>query len=738
MKEYALLFLILTADLRAFAATYYISVNGDDAAAGTLTAPWATFKNAVSTVVKPGDTVLVRGGVYGTITPGVYAAHAVISFSRGCSFRGDAGNPLTIKAYPGETVVLDPGLSGHAYAVHFQPSISNLIQGIVIEGFVIQNAWESGIKLEDGPSHITIRGNVIKDTNGALNPTDGSDNNIGGIRSNVASYITIENNVIHGNYMREQPNNLNNSGIFIFSGTNHFTVRNNEIFNSYSGIFYKHSGNGPSLFENNLVHDMSGNGFWIATDDVTMKNNVVARANVAFNIHGEGGCTSCSSRNVIEHNTVADCGQAYMLNAYGSASLQGAVSTRIMNNIFYRSGGPEIWRYGINADFTANTPDLHAHDNNFFVSPLEFNYFGSGNSGNLGAVYSLNTFQALKSTFPASDFETRSFNSDPLFVNAVAGDYRLASGSPAAAAGTDGKDLGADLSLVGPGAGSPVPPSGGLARECDTARPEWLFCDDFESDRSASYFDPNNAGGDFSRTASVGTEGSQGMRGIFRPGQENSGSLKVSIGRNPLTTNSRRGTEDFREIYYRMYLRMQPGWQGNPAKLSRATMFTSSDWSQGMFAHLWQGTGNTLAVDPATCINASNQVACVGYNDLPDMVWLGSQSGTTPVFDTANAGQWQCVEHHVRLNDAGQSNGVSEYWINDRPEASRTGLNFVKSYAAYGINAVLFENFWNDGASPRVQERYFDNVVISTQRIGCGSAPAETPLPARPQRLRVR
>jgi hypothetical protein len=34
------------------------------------------------------------------------------------------------------------------------------------------------------------------------------------------------------------------------------------------------------------------------------------------------------------------------------------------------------------------------------------------------------------------------------------------------------------------------------------------------------------------------------------------------------------------------------------------------------------------------------------------------------------------------------------------------------------INAVFFENYWNAG-SPVQQERYFDNLVISTQSIPC-------------------
>jgi hypothetical protein len=36
----------------------------------------------------------------------------------------------------------------------------------------------------------------------------------------------------------------------------------------------------------------------------------------------------------------------------------------------------------------------------------------------------------------------------------------------------------------------------------------------------------------------------------------------------------------------------------------------------------------------------------------------------------------------------------------------------------YAINAVFFENYWNDG-SPREQERYFDDIVISTAPVGC-------------------
>ena len=72
----------------------------------------------------------------------------------------------------------------------------------------------------------------------------------------------------------------------------------------------------------------------------------------------------------------------------------------------------------------------------------------------------------------------------------------------------------------------------------------------------------------------------------------------------------------------------------------------------------------------------------------------------------------------VRLNEAGQADGVFRMWIDGQLEAERTGLNWVGSYDEYGINAVFVSNYWNDG-SPTQQERYLDNFVVSTERIGC-------------------
>ncbi|MHC4738395.1 MAG: LamG-like jellyroll fold domain-containing protein, partial [Planctomycetota bacterium] len=252
--------------------------------------------------------------------------------------------------------------------------------------------------------------------------------------------------------------------------------------------------------------------------------------------------------------------------------------------------------------------------------------------------------------------------------------------------------------------------------ECDnwqTLHPEWIFCDDFEDGtamvREGRYFEHDTDSGDFVITDAVGVDDSKGMRVIWQSSETGAGSFKLAFGRNPSSYMDKgiRNTEDFRDIYYRFYLKMQDGWQGNPRKLSRATIIAASDWSQAMVAHHWGSSGSYyLAVDPVSCVDASSQVICIGYNDVANFEWLGSQTGTTPIFDSNNDDLWHYIEVHVKLNDPGEANGIEECWIDGTLDARRDNLDFVTSYTDYAINAIFVENYW-DGGSPQLQERYF-------------------------------
>jgi len=68
---------------------------GDDAGPGTKRKPWCTINRALKKL-RPGDTLCLRGGTY---FENVY-----------CAVAGTKEKPITIRAYPGERVIIDGGI----------------------------------------------------------------------------------------------------------------------------------------------------------------------------------------------------------------------------------------------------------------------------------------------------------------------------------------------------------------------------------------------------------------------------------------------------------------------------------------------------------------------------------------------------------------------------------------------------------------------------------------------------
>ena len=260
-----------------------------------------------------------------------------------------------------------------------------------------------------------------------------------------------------------------------------------------------------------------------------------------------------------------------------------------------------------------------------------------------------------------------------------------------------------------------VTPAAVQPRQHDQAT---IFWDDFEQagDLHDRYFEYDDANGGFVRSPEAGYAGrGHGMKCQFEQGQVSAGSLKVAFGRNPVG-GKLRPHDTFGEIYWRVYVRQQAGWEGNPVKLARATCLAGSDWSQGLIAHVWAGEGDMLCIDPATGIRDNRKVTA-GYNDFDHLRWLGSIQGHTPLFSPTESGRWVCVESRVNINTPGQRDGAFLLWIDGHLEASRTDLDWHGTWDDYAIDAVFLENYWNQGAKKR-EARYFDDFVISTRPIG--------------------
>ncbi len=77
------------------AKVWYVATNGTITNSGTFDQPWSldTALRKPSSIVKPGDTLWLRGGTY----KGLFT----------CNLNGTAANPIWIMAFPGERPVLD-------------------------------------------------------------------------------------------------------------------------------------------------------------------------------------------------------------------------------------------------------------------------------------------------------------------------------------------------------------------------------------------------------------------------------------------------------------------------------------------------------------------------------------------------------------------------------------------------------------------------------------------------------
>jgi len=265
-----------------------------------------------------------------------------------------------------------------------------------------------------------------------------------------------------------------------------------------------------------------------------------------------------------------------------------------------------------------------------------------------------------------------------------------------------------------------------------------IWCDSFEDQELPSsgrvadnYFNyQDNTGGQrFGRSTNESFEGTYSFRHAWQAGEINPGWMYRTFGRNPLQSQSHSQT-DFREIYWRFYVKYPTGTTSFPEKVSRTIIYSSTNWAQAMIGHLWLVNHGSryLRIDPASGTDVAGNLVSTMYND-PNLRWLGGVNSQIPIA----VGVWQCHEAHIKLNSPGASDGVFELWLDGALAAGQSNLNWIGSYNAYGINSVMIESYWNGGA-PQATERYIDNLVIATGRIGC-AAPTVAVRPMPPTQL---
>lgn len=439
----SLLFLI--APPFALAADYYVSPTG--------TATWAECTNvntpcggktaAINAVA--GDTIYFRGGTYDPASDPVQEwidRPDSLKYERlpwNPQNSGTSGNPITFKAYPGETPVFIDNVYGGAFGAAYR-------DWIVWDGFngtIVDRPGQTiGLAAFWNANNCIIRNSNLT---GILK---GDSKNSGLIRADYSRYLIIENNVLH-----DMNDGVNAAGVFNFYSYD-MIVRNNDIYNNYLGIWDKDTEQNNQYYNNHIwggndsstrcmvgiqINDQAE---WIgAATDAKAYQNVIRNCDTGIYIY----TTPIENYNVSIHNNV-------IINNAGTARVgilasQWSRGAQVYDNIVY--GYPVPLRY-----YSPTATTINFSDNN--------NYFNSSNMA-WNIDYSTD-YSTLSLWTAATGFDTNSLTSNPLFVNAGGtnpSDYMLNSGSPAKSAGRNGKDIGAfpDGSLILIGVIKPSPPA---------------------------------------------------------------------------------------------------------------------------------------------------------------------------------------------------------------------------------------------------------------------------------------
>ncbi|MDD3927692.1 MAG: right-handed parallel beta-helix repeat-containing protein, partial [bacterium] len=127
----------LSATATLNAATYYVSVSGSDSTGtGTESNPWRTVRRGVSSLIAPGDTLMIRGGLYREL-------NQIYNFY----YSGTSAAPITVKAYPGEKVTVS-GMNDISGTGNWVQESGNIYRYSSTISGTVYNVSQNGIPLK--------------------------------------------------------------------------------------------------------------------------------------------------------------------------------------------------------------------------------------------------------------------------------------------------------------------------------------------------------------------------------------------------------------------------------------------------------------------------------------------------------------------------------------------------------------------------------------------------------------
>jgi len=405
---------------------------------GTESLPWLTIQKAADTLTA-GETVYVKEGIYTETAGNSDPQYSGITPKES----GLPNEPITYQAYANDSVVIDQNYSSTGFYLRSKNYIT-------IKGFEIRNAYSGGIRMANQSprnSFITVEDNYIHDISGPWG------HNVGGVRLDSCYKCIVRNNTIHDVWISTDPQ-TNSAGIHSYR-MSYATIENNEIWNSYNGIFFKQAqfdGEPGGTIRRNIFHNISegirltpqGSNF-PGHQEIHIKENIFYRFSRGIKARVSESSTA-SSGLYISNNTFDDGVPYSGTSTPECLVLNGYKNTQIWNNICVAEIPIELHHIATSFNFTG---DVTYMDFNLYHSYTGFRLDRYGRFLTPAISFlQFSTIDDWRANATTSDTmvstpDMNSVTASPRFMDPINRNYKLQTDSPARGKGKNGEDIGA-------------------------------------------------------------------------------------------------------------------------------------------------------------------------------------------------------------------------------------------------------------------------------------------------------
>lgn len=305
-------------------------------------------------------------------------------------------------------------------------------------------------------------------------------------------------------------------------------------------------------------------------------------------------------------------------------------------------------------------------------------------------------------------------------------------------------------------------PTVAQASDCDAPGAQWLACEDFEGGELgwSGWYDQSifvecngctDGTNDPARVQLTDAEAHDGAWSLHLPAEASAGFTGASMTyRDCASDPAQAGCQltGHEQLHFRTWVRLAEDHQYVHHFLSvsgtQPDEYWGADGNAGCRPNGYRAAGTTLDFNEnhelffytyfpgmncdagGYCSGQYVQDICDGCatKDMPcnnglECCWGNLFSSDPP--RVLPVGEWVCLEIMMRLNTPGEADGEMAFWMNDELGHQETGMQW-RDVPELQLNKAWLQHYIAGGDADQSNRVWFDDVVVSTERIGCSAS----------------